>query len=107
MTNLDAIEVRCLPGDLVESFDVDLSVLNTYEDSINVRDLKLPAGIEILSNLDGVVASVVMPQVEEPEKPTEVETDEKKGEESKAGKDQENKEEKKIELPKFPRKIPN
>ncbi|MFH0891954.1 MAG: 50S ribosomal protein L25 [Candidatus Falkowbacteria bacterium] len=95
VTNLDAIEVRCLPGDLMESFDVDLSILNTFEDSINVRDLKLPAGIEILSNLDGVVASVIMPQVEEPEKPAEEGADEKKGEEAKGGKDQENKEEKK------------
>ncbi|OGH88798.1 MAG: hypothetical protein A3J93_01775 [Candidatus Magasanikbacteria bacterium RIFOXYC2_FULL_42_28] len=45
--NLDRVEVKCLPNDLVEYVEVDLSVLKTFEDSIRVKDLKAPAGVVV------------------------------------------------------------
>jgi large subunit ribosomal protein L25 len=38
--------VRCLPADLPEFIEVDLSKLE-INDSIHVRDLKLPSGVEL------------------------------------------------------------
>jgi len=61
--DMDAVEVECLPGDLVDHIDVDISVLNTYEDAIRLHDLKIPAGLTLLSH-DGMVAAVREPRVE-------------------------------------------
>ena len=47
--NVDEVEVRCLPKDLVSQIEVDLSVLKTFEDVIRIKDLVLPVGITILS----------------------------------------------------------
>jgi large subunit ribosomal protein L25 len=74
MQNLDTVEVECLPADLVNSIEVDLSSLNDFGDSIHVKDLKVPAGMEILQELDEVVVSAIEPQEEE-EEPVEGEND--------------------------------
>jgi large subunit ribosomal protein L25 len=60
--NLTTITVKCLPGDLVESIDIDLSVLNTFDDIIRIADVKIPDNFEILSTPDEVVISVVEKQ---------------------------------------------
>jgi large subunit ribosomal protein L25 len=49
--------VECLPGDLPERIDVDVSELRANQ-SIHVRDLALGERVRILSNLDQVVALV-------------------------------------------------
>jgi len=55
--NIDEVEVTCLPKDLMEHIDVDISVLKTFDDLIKVKDLPIPAGAEITSpDLDNVVA---------------------------------------------------
>lgn len=54
---LHEIEVECLPKDLPEGIDVDVSALKANQ-SIHVRDLKLAAGIRVLSSGDQVVALV-------------------------------------------------
>ena len=38
---LDEIEVECLPGDLVDHIDVDISVLESFDDVIKISNLKL------------------------------------------------------------------
>jgi len=63
--NIDAVEVKCLPGDLVDKIDVDLSVLNTFADSIRLHDLKLPEGMELVSETDETVAAVKETKAEE------------------------------------------
>lgn len=62
---LDAVEVQVLPKDLVSEIKVDLSILNTFEDKILVKDIKVPEGIEILNDPDIVVAKVDPPRSEE------------------------------------------
>lgn len=62
---LDSVLVECLPTDLVSSIDVDVSSLATFDDMIKVRDLKVPAGIEILENADEVIVMVEAPMTEE------------------------------------------
>lgn len=65
LTNLEEIEAKCLPKDLVKNIEVDLSVLKTFDDSIHVKDLTIPEGIEVLANPDDTVAKVAPPRTEE------------------------------------------
>jgi len=65
VTNRDNVEVQCLPSDLVSHITVDISVLKTFEVSITVADLPVPAGIEILTDKDEVIALVEPPRSEE------------------------------------------
>lgn len=65
VTNRDNVEVECLPSDLVNHITVDITVLKTFDDSITVADLPTPAGIEILTDKDEVIALVEPPRSEE------------------------------------------
>jgi large subunit ribosomal protein L25 len=65
---LRQVEVRCLPTAIPPSIDVDVTALN-IGDSVHVRDLRVE-GIEILTDGDDTVATVVPPTVHE-EKPAE------------------------------------
>ena len=51
------IQIECLPTDLVESFDVDVSALK-IGDSITVADLKLGDAYTVLTHGDTSIASV-------------------------------------------------
>lgn len=62
------IEVRTLPKDLVDSFEVDLSELKSAWDLIRVSDLKIDSKkYEILNNADDVVVMAIEPQKVEEE----------------------------------------
>jgi large subunit ribosomal protein L25 len=65
VTNKDAIEVECLPTDLVSEIEVNISSLKTFEDTIKISDLKIPANIEILHDQDEIIALVEEPRSEE------------------------------------------
>ncbi|BCV20026.1 50S ribosomal protein L25/general stress protein Ctc [Moorella sp. Hama-1] len=52
------IEVESLPGDLPESIVVDVSSLGIGE-HLTVGDIKVPAGVKVLSDPDTIVALVV------------------------------------------------
>jgi large subunit ribosomal protein L25 len=54
--NLNELEVEALPSDLPERIEVDLSGLVKIGDAIHVRDLSLPANIEVLEDPDVMVA---------------------------------------------------
>lgn len=63
--SLDDVEVKCLPGNMPHDFTVDLTTLVTFEDRITIGDLKIPADVEILDNLETIIASVSVPRSEE------------------------------------------
>lgn len=63
---LREIEVLCLPRAIPEEIPVDVSALE-LGDSIHVRDLTLPGGVELLSDPDLSVVSVVAPAKAEEE----------------------------------------
>lgn len=63
---LHEIEIEALPKDLPHNLTVDISKLETLQDNITVSDIKLPTGVEAITALTDVVASVVA-QVEEKE----------------------------------------
>lgn len=58
------LEIECLPGDLPESIEVDVTSLR-IGDHIDVSDLKLGDKIDILADGDTVIATVVAPRGEE------------------------------------------
>jgi large subunit ribosomal protein L25 len=65
------VEVTCLPKDLPEYVEVDVSALDINQVK-KLSDLQLPAGVEIvelLAGRDAPVASIHMPRVEEEETP--------------------------------------
>src|SRR3972149_1726481 len=49
--NRDAINVECLPADLIPHVEVDISTLKTFDDIIHIKDLKIPATITVLENM--------------------------------------------------------
>ncbi len=63
MTLLDSINVQSLPKDLVDEIDIDISVLETFDDSIHIKDIKLPEGTVVLDDLDLLVVKVSAPRV--------------------------------------------
>jgi large subunit ribosomal protein L25 len=66
-TELNQIEVECLPSDLPERITVDVSILTNIGDSIYVRDLVIPANVEVLEDANSIVAVVTAPEAEEVE----------------------------------------
>ncbi|HEY4690971.1 MAG TPA: 50S ribosomal protein L25 [Anaerolineae bacterium] len=65
VTGLDAVEIECLPGDLIDRVRVSLDGLDKIGDAIRVRDLQVPSTIKILSNPDEMVARVTRLAAEE------------------------------------------
>ncbi|MCL5410998.1 MAG: 50S ribosomal protein L25 [Patescibacteria group bacterium] len=65
ITSKDSIEVECLPADLIPELEVDISVLDDFEKSIKISDLKIPAGVEILDDPEEMIAHVEEPRSEE------------------------------------------
>lgn len=66
--NLRDLEVECLPADLPERIEVDVTNLDINQ-SIHVKDLKLPPGVETVTDADLTVVAVSAPRVDE--EPTE------------------------------------
>ena len=67
----NSLEVECLPDDLVDHIDVDISVLKDYHDEILIKDLVLPKGIKLTREANSVIASVIPPRAQEEEAKTE------------------------------------
>lgn len=76
----EAVEVECLPGDLVPEIEVDISVLKTFEDILHLKDLRLPKGIELVLKTNEVMVKVAAPRTEEELKALEEKVEEKVGE---------------------------
>ncbi|MDD2372241.1 MAG: 50S ribosomal protein L25 [Syntrophomonadaceae bacterium] len=64
------IEVSSLPQDIPETLVYDIAALE-IGDKVTVADLQVPAGVEILTSLEAMVATVLAPA-----KPDEEETEE-------------------------------
>ncbi len=58
------LEVFCLPGDIPESIEIDISGLD-IGDSIHLEDLPLGENVEISSDVNYTVVTVLSPKVEE------------------------------------------
>jgi len=63
------VEVECLPKDLPERLDIDISGLKANQ-SLHVRDIPIAEGVKLLSNPDQVVALVKFAKAEAVAAPT-------------------------------------
>lgn len=65
---LDEVEVEALPADLVEKIEVDISNMETVDQAILVKDLKVDTKkIEVKDDLEQIVAKVEPPKEEKEE----------------------------------------
>jgi len=83
---LEEIEIEALPKDLPHQIEVQLGSLIDIHQSIHIKDLPIPTGVEVLLEDEMVVATISEQQKEEEQpQPTEVveaeEAKEKEGEE--------------------------
>ncbi|MFH0779924.1 MAG: 50S ribosomal protein L25 [Parcubacteria group bacterium] len=96
--NLHNLSIRCLPKDIPEKVQVDLSSLKAIDDKIHVKDIIISETIEILQDANDVVVLVSAPVEEEAEVKPEVaaadiptvegeKKDEEKAESEEEGKD--------------------
>ncbi|MBI4422220.1 MAG: 50S ribosomal protein L25 [Elusimicrobia bacterium] len=67
---LRELKVRALPGKIPQRVDVDVSRLN-LNDKLEVKDLAIPEGVEVLDAADHIVVNVVQPTAEEVAAPAE------------------------------------
>jgi large subunit ribosomal protein L25 len=67
--NLEELEVECLPGDLPERIDVDISVLQRPGEGIRLKDVHVSDKIRLLGDPETMVAVATFAKVEE-EAPT-------------------------------------
>ncbi|MFC1700924.1 50S ribosomal protein L25 [Patescibacteria group bacterium] len=94
------IEIEALPQDLIHEIKVDISSLNTFDDKIHIKDLKIPSGVKIKAEDEDVVVLVSSPRTQEELEELEEKPEEKIDEikvEGEEKKDEENKEENKEE----------
>jgi len=84
-TTKHAVEVSCLPGDLVHNIEVDISVLKEIGDTIRISDIAVPKGVEFLVAPEDPIVSAIEPKIIEEEEPEVVEGEEVEGEEGEAG----------------------
>ena len=66
------IEVLCMPGDIPEAFELDITDLDVG-DSVHVEEIPLGDNVEISSDVNFTVLTIVSPKVEEVEEEEEEE----------------------------------
>ncbi len=62
---LESLTVRALPAKLPHELTIDLSKLATFDDSILVKDIAVPEGVEVLEDAEDTVMLVEAPRSEE------------------------------------------
>jgi large subunit ribosomal protein L25 len=66
------IEVTCVPSNLPQHIDVDVTALDTFEKQIHVRDLVIPKGVTVENDPEEVVALVQAVEEETVEAPAAI-----------------------------------
>ena len=95
LTNLEHVQVKCLPGDLPHDFEVNLEKLETINSHIAIKELDVPEKVNILNDPEDFIAvvkevkaeeePVVEEEAAEGEEGAEEEGEKKEGEEGKEG----------------------
>ena len=71
--NISEVEIHCLPDNLIHEIDIDVSSMNDFDDFVAIKDLKLPAGVEIIHHEPtDVVVLIARPKAEKEEAPAPV-----------------------------------
>ena len=84
--NMSSIHVKALPTDIPHEIVVDVSVLKSLDVAIHVRDLNLNRDlVNVMTDGETLVATVVPPRVEEEPEPVVAEGEEGEGEGAEGG----------------------
>lgn len=59
MQPLHAIRVECLPSDIPEAFEVDITPLEEIEQELRVSELTIPRGVTVLDDPEDLVVKIV------------------------------------------------
>ena len=70
---LYSVEIECLPDALISQLEVDLSTIETVDDSITVADLVVPKGVEVLTDPETLIARFVYSRADVEEEEEELE----------------------------------
>ncbi|MFH1188075.1 MAG: 50S ribosomal protein L25 [bacterium] len=65
LKNMESVSVKCLPGDLPHSLQVDLSKLAVVDSHFAIKDLEVGGKVKILNNPEDVIVLVKAMKVEE------------------------------------------
>jgi large subunit ribosomal protein L25 len=65
LISLHSIRVECLPSDIPEAIEVDVSSLEEIDDSVRVHDLKFSEGVNLLTGGDEMIVKVQAHRVAE------------------------------------------
>ncbi|MBU0533243.1 MAG: 50S ribosomal protein L25 [Candidatus Omnitrophica bacterium] len=71
---LRTVQVECLPADMPERIEIDISTFKIH-DGIHVKDLPIPAGVEMITDMERNVFSILPPRKIEVDEET-IKTDE-------------------------------
>lgn len=63
LPGLEVVAVRCKPLDIPDNIEVDISKITGFDVSLKVGDIAAPSGVEILTDPDVVVATVMAPRL--------------------------------------------
>jgi large subunit ribosomal protein L25 len=63
--NLESLEIECLPADLPERVDVDISALSRPGEGLRVRDVQISDKVHVLNDPDTMVVVATFAKVEE------------------------------------------
>lgn len=83
--NLTELEIEALPKDLPREIKVDISLLDSFDKHIRIKNLQLPEGVKILEEPEELIVSVIPPRSEEELKELEEKPEEKVEEVEKVG----------------------
>jgi large subunit ribosomal protein L25 len=56
---IHSLRVECLPSDIPEAFEVDLTPLEEIESEIRISDLKMPKGVTVLIDPEELVVKII------------------------------------------------
>ncbi len=81
ITNIDELSVECLPSDLVDHIEIDISSLQEFGDAIRVEDITVPKGIHLFHESHEIICVAEEPKkVEEKVEVVEVAEEKEAGE---------------------------
>jgi large subunit ribosomal protein L25 len=67
LQGITEVEIECLPGDLVDAIEVDVSALLAIDQELTIADLTVPQGIEVLADPQEMVVRAMWVREEEEE----------------------------------------
>jgi large subunit ribosomal protein L25 len=56
---MHSVRVECLPSDIPEAFEVDLTPLEEIEAELRVKELSVPKGVTVLDDPEDLVVKIV------------------------------------------------